>query len=81
VFLQDKVKDINQRLEGLGDAFNVLVWGAGQHTGKLFERTELLSYRIKEIVDMDSGKQGSRYYGFTIQSPDQVHWKDIDAKH
>jgi len=79
VFLQDKVKDINQRLEGLGDAFNVLVWGAEQHTGKLFERTELLSYRIKEIVDMDSGKQGSRYYGFTIQSPDQVHWKDIDA--
>lgn len=79
MFLQQKLKDINKRLEVLDSASNIVIWGAGVHTNKLFEKSDLLSYRIKEIVDMDSVKQGKRFFGFIVKSPDKIGWSDVDA--
>lgn len=58
MFFQEKVQDIDQRLEILENLKNIVVWGAGMHTGKMFEMTNIFSYNIKDIVDMDEKKQG-----------------------
>lgn len=34
MFFQEKVQDIDQRLEILENLKNIVVWGAGMHTGK-----------------------------------------------
>ena len=79
MFIQDKIKDINERLQALKNVSNIIIWGAGVHTSKLFEKTELLSYNIKDIVDMDRMKQGSNYFGFIIKNPENLVWHYIDA--
>lgn len=79
MFLQDKVNDINIRLKILGNFSNIVIWGAGVHTGKLLEKTDLLSYKIKGIVDKDKKKRGEHYFGFIIQSPEDIIWSDVEA--
>lgn len=79
MFLQEKVNDINKSLEALKNFSNVVIWGAGMHTCKLFEKTDLLSYNIKDIVDMDEKKQGSHYFGYIIKSPEEIAWNTVDA--
>lgn len=44
MFLQERIEEINRDLRILETASNVAVWGAGVHTAKLFEKTELLSF-------------------------------------
>lgn len=79
MFLQDKVDDINEQLRKLENVSDVIIWGAGVHTGKLFEKTDLLSYNIKGVVDVDDKKWGEKYFGFTIQSPEDIVWNNIGA--
>lgn len=35
------------------DVSNILIWGAGQHTCKLFEKTSILSYDVKQMDDLE----------------------------
>lgn len=79
MFLQDCVEKINKSMRILERASSVAIWGAGVHTAKLFEKTELLSYKIKCVLDMDERKQGETYFGWTIQNPRKIDWKGIDA--
>lgn len=79
MFIQDKINDINERFKVLKETSNIVIWGAGVHTCKLFEKTELTSYDIKDIVDMDERKQGSNFFGFSIKNPHTIVWNDIDA--
>lgn len=51
MFLQEKIQDINRRLKELRKTHNIIIWGAGRHTVKLFELTDMLSYDIKNIID------------------------------
>ncbi len=53
MFVQDKVQEINEKLLVLKDVTNIVIWGAGVHTAKLFEKTNLFKYHIEYIVDMD----------------------------
>lgn len=79
MFLQERIKEINKRLEILYGVSYVAVWGAGVHTANLFEKTELLSYEINLIVDMDGRKQGERFFGWTVQNPWEADWQGIEA--
>lgn len=79
MFLQEKASDINERLKVLKNISNIIIWGAGEHTRKLFEYTDMLSYTVSIIVDIDKQKQGNSYFGFIIQDPEQVAWEDIEA--
>lgn len=79
MFLQERVEEINKRLEILYGVSHVAVWGAGMHTAKLFEKTDLLSYEINLIVDMDGRKRGSHFFGWTVQNPWEVDWQGIEA--
>lgn len=79
MLLQEKVNNINKRLKTLENASNIVIWGAGMHTCKLFEKTELLSYNIKDIVDMDEKKQERVFFGFTIKNPEKITWSDVSA--
>ena len=79
MFLHEKIIEINEKLKLLEDISNVVVWGAGVHTCKLFEKTDLFSYNIKGIVDIDKRKQGNKYFGFTIAGPEKVNWKEVGA--
>lgn len=79
MFVQEKIKEINGRLKALENTSRIVVWGAGVHTCKLFEKTELLSYSIRYVADADDAKQGLRYFGFTIKKPEEVVWENIEA--
>ena len=79
MFLQEKVTDINRRLKALKNISNIVIWGAGTHTCKLFEYTDILSYQVQSILDTDVQKQGNLYFGFTIQDPEEINWGDVEA--
>lgn len=79
MFLQEKVNDINRRLKALENVSNVLIWGAGVHTCKLFEKTDIFSYDIKNIVDIDDKKQKDKYFGFTVSNPKKIVWSSVGA--
>lgn len=77
MFMREKIEDINRRLKLLEDCYNIVIWGGGYHTSKLFEKTELLSYPIKSVVGTQ--EQGNFYFGFTINHPKEIVWSEIDA--
>lgn len=80
MFLQEKIQDINQRLQVLGNAQNIVIWGAGVHTGKMFEMTDITAYTIKSIVDIDGKKQGRKYFGFLVHDPlSEIEWQSVNA--
>lgn len=79
MYLQEKVRELNGKLTELGNMSVIAIWGAGEHTCRLFEKTELLLYPIKYIVDMDESKKGNKYFGFTIKKPDEMAWDSIEA--
>lgn len=79
MFLQERIEEINSNLRILEKASHIAVWGAGVHTVNLFEKTELLSYKINFVLDMDEKKQGRFFFGWRIQSPQKIDWKEIDA--
>ncbi len=79
MFLQDRAKEINEKLRVLAGISNIVVWAAGIHTRMLFERTELLSYDIRNIVDRNAAKEDDFYFGFRIKYPQNIQWKDVGA--
>lgn len=79
MFLQERAREINEKLSILVNRSNIVVWAAGVHTSKLFERTELLSYDIKNIVDMNVDKEGEFYFGFKIKNPEKMDWGNVGA--
>lgn len=79
MFMQEKITDINKALLEIKEIENTVIWGAGMHTCKLFEKTKLLSYKIKSIVDIDKRKQGKFYFGFIIEEPEKIQWNTIQA--
>ena len=79
MFLQERAKEINERLKALENVSNVVIWAAGIHTSKLFERTELLSYNVRNIVDINKRKQGDFFFGFVIKSPEDICWEEVGA--
>lgn len=79
MFLQEKVSDINKKLDVLKGVANIVIWGAGRHTCKLFEWTEVQNYAIKSIVDISESRKGSPCFGFIIQDPTEITWNDVGA--
>lgn len=79
MYLQNKIEEINDKLMALKSAENIVVWGGGFHTAKLFEKTDLLSYHIKAVLDIDPRKQGEYFYGWIIENPKEIVWEEIDA--
>lgn len=79
MFLQERAEEINGCLKKLEGKLNVAVWGAAVHTAKLFEKTELLSYNIKTVLDMDRQKWGEYFFGWKIEDPCRADWVTIDA--
>lgn len=77
MFLQEKIREMDKKFEILGGIPHVAVWGVGVHTGKLFERSNLLSYPVKTVVDIDEAKRGQQYFGFTVKNPREVAWDDV----
>lgn len=79
MFLQERAKEINEKLKELKNVSNIVIWAAGIHTAKLFERTQLLSYDISSIVDMNEKKHGDYFFGFVIENPEKMCWSDVGA--
>lgn len=77
--IQEKIDDINKRLLLLEGLSETVIWGAGVHTLKLFEKTKALSYNIENIVDIDTRKQGGQYFGYIIKNPYDIDWVRVDA--
>ncbi len=79
MFLQERAQEINSCLKSMGNKVNIAIWGAAVHTAKLFEKTELLSYNIKAILDIDEKKWGDYFFGWKIEDPFKADWETIEA--
>ena len=79
MFLHERVNEINERLKVLKNVSNIVIWGAGIHTSQLCEKTELLSYSIKDIVDISKNKKGNPFFGFEIKNPEEIIWGNVEA--
>ncbi len=79
MFLQERAQEINDCLKQLAGKANVAVWGAAVHTAKLFERTTLLSYNVKTVLDRNEKKWGDSFFGWKIEDPCKADWTKIDA--
>lgn len=77
--IQEKIDEINRRLFLLDGLSEIVIWGAGVHTLKLFEKTKLLSYNIGNIVDIDESKQGEQYFGYVVKKPSDIDWGGVNA--
>lgn len=79
MFLQERAQEINDCLKKLAGKANVAVWGAAVHTAKLFERTTLLTYNVKTVLDRNEKKWGDSFFGWKIEDPCKADWTKIDA--
>ena len=72
---KEKIDYINELVNNL-EGNNVAIYGAGEHTIRLLEDTDLSNKKIKFIID--SYKRGTDFYGFRVISPEDI--KDYDIK-
>ncbi len=79
MFLEEKIREINQRLEKAGNG-KIAVWCLGVHTEKLAEYTDLLKYNIKFFIDKNADMYGKDFeiYGKPVRSPREAAHADID---
>ncbi len=79
---QDNVAKVNQRIDAIKPASQIMVWGAGQHTEYLALLTRLLDSAAEFILlDSDPLKQGQSYHGIPVLAPEQVlasDWLNAD---
>lgn len=74
--LQEKILQIEQRIEKIEKNKTIVIWCAGVHTEKLFKYTSLLTFPNLEIVDND--KNGMFLFGRKVHSKESIHWNLVD---
>lgn len=77
MFLEEQVDVINQKLDTVTPKENILIWGAGESTLRLFQYTKLLLYKVSYIID--NRLYGQFLFGKTVMKPASVSWEDIDV--
>lgn len=76
MFLEDEISRINDKLKQLENINRVIVWGAGEHTVKLFQYAAIMDYAIDFFAD---NRLKGRLFGIDIKKPDEIHWEDVQA--
>jgi Radical SAM superfamily./C-methyltransferase. len=69
-----KIKHINNILNNINPNKNIVIYGSGEHTWKLFQYTDILNKNIKYIVDRNN--YGFKLYGKNIENIEKIS-KDI----
>jgi ubiquinone/menaquinone biosynthesis C-methylase UbiE len=74
------VANVSSRLNAIGDATRIVLWGGGLHTEFLYHLTPLFKDRRRQfaIVDSDRLKQGRSWRGISIFPPSklsEVSWE------
>ncbi len=65
MFLEEKIREINQRLEKAGNG-KIAVWCLGVHTEKLAEYTTLLKYNIQFFIDKNAEMYGGGILNYMV---------------
>ena len=65
-------------MSALADYNRIAVWGAGSLAVQAMNRW-LPRNRIETVVDSDPGKQGSEFFGLSIEAPEQTDFSGYDA--
>lgn len=77
MYLEEKVIQMNARLEQLKGKNNIIIWGAAENTIRLLQYTTLAQYAVTDFVD--NGKAGEQFCGKTVKAPGEVVWNGVDA--
>lgn len=78
MYFEEKIKDINMRLQPLAMAKRFVIWGVGEHTSQLLLYTELSNLWEKAVL-VDKNAKGRRFAGKEIFSPDDIDWSTTPA--
>lgn len=76
-FLEDKIEEINKTFREILPGKKVLIRGAGAHTKKLFEYSNLLQFSNSIIADRYS--YGRKFFGKNIVNMQEVDMNAIDV--
>lgn len=78
MYREDLIHSINEKLRGIRGKKTVL-WGAAETSVRLYQYTELCLYPLMHIVDRDTSKIGSDFFGYKIQDPQTIQWENVEA--
>lgn len=76
MYFEDKLLEINKKINAL-DSEKICIWSCGMHTKKLFEYSTVIQKNIVCLVD--NNKTESTFFGFTVNTPQEVNWENIDC--
>lgn len=74
--MKNKVTQINSILDTINENASIVIWGAGEHTEKLFAYTKL--YTFKNIAIVDKSPSNMPLFGFKIQNIESYNWSNAD---
>lgn len=77
VFLEEVVDYINEKIDGLSDEKNVVLWGAGENAVRLMQYTKLLT--LRQLCIVDKRLHGQIFFGQVVRKPEDILWETIDA--
>ena len=77
MYLEERIMQMNVKLELLKGKNNIIVWGAAENTVRMFQYTTISQYEVTDFVD--HGKAGEVFFGKTVKAPEDIIWNNVDA--
>lgn len=78
MYYQEKVAEINAKLEFLMGRGRTVVWPCGFHTIQMFAYTDLSKY-FEQLEFVDKGRSGQIFMGKVIKAPEEIKWDDVEC--
>lgn len=76
MYYQEKLEEINQKINEIKKGERIVVWPCGGHTKAMFGHTDLPCY-LEWLEFVDGSKTGEQYMGRTIKHPKEVNWTEV----
>lgn len=74
--IKNKIDQINSVLDSIKKSSSIVIWGAGEHTEKLFAYTKINNFNNLAIVDKNPSD--IPLFGITIQNIKDYDWSQAD---
>lgn len=76
MYIKNKIDQINSVLDSIKKSSTIVIWGAGEHTEKLFAYTKINNFNNLAIVDKNPSD--IPLFGITIQNIKDYDWSQAD---
>ena len=78
IYIEYLIKSIVKKWNDINDECNIAIWGAGEHTEKLFEIVDISRKKIKCLIDKNPSMKGKKISNIEVISVDMLKDYNID---